>query len=115
MMKSVKELSRILQDLLVLPAENECVEFKEAKHSYDFKDIGKYFSALSNEANLKGKPEAWMVFGINNKHVVTGTQFRSNRKDLDHLKYEIAEKVNNCKMRHKKHIVTLSWPRQWFI
>lgn len=32
--------------------EDEVVEFKEATTNYSFKDIGKYFSALSNEANL---------------------------------------------------------------
>lgn len=30
--------------------ESEVVEFKEAKSNYSFNDIGKYFSALSNEA-----------------------------------------------------------------
>ena len=34
--------------------ESEVVEFKEAKSNYSFNDIGKYFSALSNEANLRG-------------------------------------------------------------
>ena len=34
--------------------ENEVVEFKEARSNYSFNDIGKYFSALSNESNLRG-------------------------------------------------------------
>jgi len=37
-------------------SENEIVEFKEAKNTFDFRKIGKYFSALSNEANLKSMP-----------------------------------------------------------
>ena len=44
--------------------ENEVVEFKEARTNYSFNDIGKYFSALSNEANLRGLQEAWLIFGI---------------------------------------------------
>ena len=32
-----------------------------AKNGYDFTKLGKYFSALSNEANLKGVPAAWLV------------------------------------------------------
>ena len=40
--------------------ENEVVEFKEARTNYSFNDIGKYFSALSNEANLRGLQEAWL-------------------------------------------------------
>ena len=31
--------------------ENEVVEFKKAENSFNFDDLGKYFSALSNEAN----------------------------------------------------------------
>lgn len=34
--------------------ENEVIEFKEARTNYSFNDIGRYFSALSNEANLRG-------------------------------------------------------------
>lgn len=44
--------------------EDEVVEFKSAENSYDFDDIGKYFSALSNEANLREQAFAWLVFGI---------------------------------------------------
>ena len=90
------ELQVILQTLRNLNAENEVVEFKEAKNTYDFKKLGKYFSALSNEANLKGKPFAWLVFGIENKrHQIVGSSFRSHRKDLDSLKSEIANKMTN--------------------
>ncbi len=80
----------------MLPAETEVVEFKEAKYTFDFSKLGKYFSALSNESNLKNKPYAWLVFGIENKyHAIVGSQFRSQRKDLDSLKSEIADKTTN--------------------
>ncbi|WP_207220072.1 ATP-binding protein [Emticicia agri] len=93
---SKKDVERILQQLRSLSAETELVEFKEAKTNYDFQKLGKYFSALSNEANLKGKPYAWLVFGIENKHHgIIGTQFRPQRKDLDSLKSEIANKTTN--------------------
>lgn len=42
-----------LEQLLDHSGESEVVEFKEAKNSYNFDKLGKYFSALSNEANLK--------------------------------------------------------------
>jgi ATP-dependent DNA helicase RecG len=48
----------LLTQLLKLPAETEVVEFKEAKNTYDFAKLGKYFSALSNEANLRGMDAA---------------------------------------------------------
>lgn len=92
----ITELKNILQNLRNLTSENEIVEFKEAKTAYDFTKLGKYFSALSNEANLKGKPFAWLVFGVENKrHSIVGSQFRPQRKDLDSLKSEIANKITN--------------------
>lgn len=93
---TIEQLNSTLNNLCNLSAENEIVEFKEAKNTYDFSKLGKYFSALSNEANLKGKSFAWLVFGIEDKkHKVVGSQFRSVRKDLDSLKGEIAKKVTN--------------------
>jgi ATP-dependent DNA helicase RecG len=90
------ELEKILLQLRKLTAETEVVEFKEAKKGYDLTKLGKYFSALSNEANLKGKPFAWLVFGIENKnHNIVDCQFRPQRKDLDSLKGEIANKTTN--------------------
>ncbi len=96
MLMTIAELKNILDSLRNLSAENEVVEFKEAKIGYDFNKLGKYFSALSNEANLKGKPYAWLVFGVENKkHNIVGSQFRPQRKDLDSLKSEIANKTTN--------------------
>ena len=93
---NIAELKQILLSLRNLSAENEIVEFKEAKTGYDFNKLGKYFSALSNEANLKGKPYAWLVFGVENKkHHIVGSHFRPLRKDLDSLKSEIANKTTN--------------------
>ncbi|GHT03224.1 hypothetical protein FACS189415_4970 [Bacteroidia bacterium] len=89
-----QELNKILTDALLLPAETEIVEFKEAKESYDFSKLGKYFSALSNEANLKGKFCAWLIFGVENKkHKIVGSRYRTSRKDLDSLKKEIGDKT----------------------
>lgn len=91
-----QELKSILDYLRNLPGETEVVEFKEAKNTYDFTKLGKYFSALCNETNLKGKPHAWLVFGIEHKnHQIVGSNFRVNRKDLDNLKSEIAHKTTN--------------------
>ena len=90
------DLKYKLEQLQSLKTENEVVEFKEAGNNYDFRKLGKYFSALSNEANLLGKDCAWLVFGIENKnHKITGTKFRENKADLDSLKREIADKTSN--------------------
>jgi ATP-dependent DNA helicase RecG len=80
-----------LDELLKLPAETEWVEFKEAKSNLDSDDLGKYFAALCNEANLKDQPVGWLVFGVQDKpRKVVGSQYRPNRVSLDSLKQEIA-------------------------
>jgi ATP-dependent DNA helicase RecG len=49
---------------------------------------------LSNEANLKGKSCAWLIFGVENtKHQIVGSNYRTERKDLDSLKKEIGDKT----------------------
>ena len=86
----------ILDRLLKLPDETEWVEFKEAKNSFDAEKLGHYFSALSNEANLKGKEYGWLVFGVQDKpREVVGTQFKTNRPDLDSLKLDIANQTTS--------------------
>lgn len=92
-----KQLVNILTELRNLPAENEVLEFKEAKNDYDFNKLGKYFSALSNEANLKGRSDAWLIFGIEDKKkAIVSTNYRSNSPAaLDSLKGEIASKTTN--------------------
>lgn len=92
-----EQLIQQLTKLRSLPGETEVVEFKEAKNDYDFSKLGKYFSALCNEANLKGKAEAWMVLGIeNSKRNVVGSHYReNNRPYLDSLKGEIGNKTTN--------------------
>lgn len=91
-----EEIKKVFNQLVSMPAETEVVEFKEAKNTYDFTKLGKYFSALSNEANLKGLNCAWLVFGVVDKtHKIVGSNYRPIRKDLDHLKGEIANKTTN--------------------
>lgn len=84
-----------LDNLLRCESESEVVEFKEAKNSYSFDKIGKYFSALCNEANLKQLKRAWLVFGVRDNRSVVGSQFRTSPKDLHSLKKEIADKTTN--------------------
>jgi len=63
--------------------ENEVVEFKQAGNDYSTDEIGKYFSALANEANLRGVEAAWLVFGVNNKtRSVVGSDYRLQPRTL---------------------------------
>ena len=78
---------------LINEFESEVVEFKEAKTNYSFNEIGKYFSALSNEANIRGFQEAWLVFGISNDKKFIGTEFRKHG-GLQNLKKELVNGTN---------------------
>ncbi|HRK56119.1 MAG TPA: putative DNA binding domain-containing protein [Burkholderiaceae bacterium] len=72
--------------------ENEVVEFKQASNDYDTDKIGKYFAALSNEANLRGAERAWLVFGVHNKtRLVVGSDYRLAPERLQGLKSQMAQ------------------------
>jgi len=77
-------LKKKLKELMALPAETEWVEFKEAKNSYDFEKLGKYFSALSNEANLKRQEFGWLILGVSDKppRQVVGTHTKAGAPSL---------------------------------
>ena len=64
--KTEEELNRILDELLSEP-ENECVEFKKAENNFDIDNLGKYFSALGNEATLRNRQYSWIIFGVDDK------------------------------------------------
>ena len=72
--------------------EDEVVEFKKAENNFDFDDLGKYFSALSNEANLRDKDFAWLVFGVENKtREAIGTTYKNSMTSLQKLKHDLAQ------------------------
>jgi len=71
--------------------EYEIVEFKQAANDYDKDKIGQYFSAISNEASLKGLQHGWLVFGVHDKtREIVGSDYR-NTRGLESLKHEIAQ------------------------
>ncbi|SDK78835.1 RNA-binding domain-containing protein [Billgrantia gudaonensis] len=81
-----------LLEALISTWENEIVEFKQAGNDYDTNKIGEYFSALSNEANLRGQERAWLVFGVSNKtRGVVGTNYREEPERMHGLKQQVAQ------------------------
>ena len=76
--------------------ENEVVEFKKAENNFDFDDLGKYFSALSNEANLRDIGFAWLVFGVHDKtREILGTTYKNSMKSLQKLKHDLAQHITD--------------------
>jgi len=90
-MRDQAELQMLL-NTLIAGWENEVVEFKNVGSSYSTSDIGKYFSALANEANLRDVDTAWLVFGVDNKsRAIVDSDYRRDREPLDGLKLQITE------------------------
>ena len=80
-----------LLDQLIADWESEVVEFKQASANYSTSEIGKYFSALANEANLRGVERGWLVFGVKDKtRTVVGSDYRNESEWLQSLKNQIA-------------------------
>ena len=94
MLKNTEELIDILLEMLKNP-ENEYVEFKKAKNNFDIDKLGKYFSAMSNEATLKDKQYGWIIFGIDDKtHNIEGTNYCFNN-DFNDIKKQISDNTTD--------------------
>jgi len=106
----------ILDELLGLPSENEIVEFKEAKQQYDKNKLGKYFSALANEANLANHKVAYLVFGVKNDQTIVGTkiseiQLNDYKKEIgEHTSPKLSFISSNRYIRESKEVIILEIP-----
>ncbi|MDK2935392.1 MAG: ATP-dependent helicase RecG [Eubacteriaceae bacterium] len=75
---SQSEYLEILENL-IQNWESEVVEFKEAKSHIDDDKVGRYFSAISNEANLRGKQYGWLVLGVREAdREIVGSAYKNN-------------------------------------
>jgi len=81
---------RQIVETLLKQTEDEVVEFKTAENQFDRDKLGRYFSALSNEANLRDKDFAWMLLGVSNDRQLIGTSFLDSETSIQGLKHEIA-------------------------
>jgi ATP-dependent DNA helicase RecG len=90
-----------LLDQLIAHWEDEVVEFKRGKDSYSASDLGKYLSALANEANLRGKDRAWIVFGVDDKtRKVVGTTYKENPEQLQATKKQVLDGTGSITFRN---------------
>ncbi|MDA3854007.1 MAG: putative DNA binding domain-containing protein, partial [Bacteroidales bacterium] len=74
----------LLHKLLQSEAESEVLELKKAEWQFDTDKLGKYFSALGNEANLMGKDYAYLIMGVLNDKTIVGTSI--TEKQLNEYK-----------------------------
>ena len=98
--KAVKDIEYYeILEMLMERWEFEIVEFKEAKGGYDTDKIGRYFSAISNEANLRQQQYGWLIFGVGEQNKIkqiVGTSFKKGDKSLlERFKYEISKDTAN--------------------
>ena len=92
--------------------EDETIEFKEAKDNFHFELLGEYFSAISNEANLKGLRCGWLIFGVHDKtRSIVGTNYRNDPVKIQSLKHEIAQKISNGITYSNIHELTIEGKR----
>jgi len=71
---SEQQLKDILSDCLSCPSETEWLEFK--LNNYEFNQVGKRVSAISNSACLNNKEHGFLIFGIEDEtHNIIGTDF----------------------------------------
>lgn len=85
-------MEKTLEKLLNSDTETEILEFKEAKNQFDKNKLGRYFSALSNEANLRKISSAWLLFGVKNDKTIVGTNITD--KQLNDYKNEISKNTS---------------------
>ncbi len=94
MFKTNDELTKILNELLK-NFESECVEFKRAENNFDIDKLGKYFSALGNEANLRNRQYSWIVFGVDDKtHELINSNFYKDN-NFNKLKKQISDNTTD--------------------
>lgn len=97
MIRNEAELKQLTRRILA-NTETEIVEYKEAKRNFGLERLGRYFSALSNEANLRNAECGWLFFGVTNNREICGTSYRqeesSRSAGLQNLKHEISQKTN---------------------
>lgn len=121
-MYSTEEMKKLLQDFLLLPVENERLEFKTANNDFNLEKLWQYFSALSNEAYLKSKENWRLILWVDNQHKIVGTSYGNKKVFFNMVKQQVAEQTWNMSFEEiyeieyqEKRIVLFQIPpaRDW--
>lgn len=101
---NTNELNQLLEGLLN-QGESHVVEFKEAKRQFSTDKLGKYISALANEANLRNTDAAWIVFGIDDQSSPAGTTYLYSKSERNEIEFKIQEGIDqNLTIRNSYEI-----------
>ncbi|MEQ1685369.1 MAG: ATP-binding protein [Burkholderiaceae bacterium] len=97
-MSEIAALLVELDALRALPAETEWLDFKEARQTFDIDELGRYVSALANEANLHGRRCGWLILGVKDRRdpltglrPISGSAFKTGVAAMNALKLQVAQ------------------------
>ena len=80
--------------------ESEVVEFKSQIGKSSDKGFGQYFSALSNEANLRDEDRAWLVLGVDDTtRAIVGTDALKTDEEKKMLKNRVQNQTGISSFR----------------
>ena len=80
--------------------EDEVVEFKRGGEGFSSGELGKYVSAMANEANLREQARAWLVFGVDdNSRSVVGSGYKKNIEHLQADKMQVRDGTGSVTFR----------------
>lgn len=82
----------LLDQLLSVETESEVIEFKTAENQFDKDKLGRYFSALSNEANLNNQDFGYLLMGVKDNKTVVGTAINNNQ--INDYKLEVSNNTS---------------------
>lgn len=88
-----ESVDSVLRNILADAHEDEIIEFKDRK-TLGKDDVGKYFSALSNEANLLSADSAWLIFGIRDDGVPVNSDYLNTIGSQNELKRYMGEQIS---------------------
>ena len=90
----MSKLNDLIKECLGYEDELEWVEFKA--NIFNIDEVGEYISALSNSAAILGKPNAYMIWGIeNDTHKIIGTNINYNKEiNNEPIQHYLARKLS---------------------
>ena len=83
----------VLKRIMADAHEDEIIEFKD-RRTLGKDDVGKYFSALSNEANLLSADSSWLIFGVRDDGEIVNSNYLDTVDSQNELKRYIGEQTS---------------------